>query len=185
MSPATARNLNAAGAIGISLVLLGAYGVQFILWEFPCPLCLLQRLGMLGAAFGMMLNLRFGIKPSHYGISIISAVFGASVSMRQIQLHIVPVEGQPTGYGSAIFGLHLYTWAFLVIAATILILSIIMLSGRQFESNESADARPAGGITKFVFILFIIIAAANTVTTFLECGLGPCPDNPTQYEMLN
>jgi disulfide bond formation protein DsbB len=183
MNPSTAKILNAAGAIGISTVLLGAYGVQFILWEFPCPLCLLQRVGMLGVALGMMMNLRFGIKPSHYGISIISAIFGGAVSLRQILLHIVPVEGQPAGYGSAIFGFHLYTWAFIIFAATVLILAIIMLFDKQFTKDES-EIKPVSGIVKFVFILFILIASANVVTTFLECGFGPCPDNPVDYEML-
>jgi disulfide bond formation protein DsbB len=89
---------------------------------------------MLGVAFGAMLNLRYGIRPSHYGVSLISAVFGACVSTRQILLHIVPGTGT-SGYGSAVLGLHLYTWAFIVFAVVILLIGIVMFFEGQFEKN--------------------------------------------------
>jgi disulfide bond formation protein DsbB len=180
MTPSLARNINILGALGISSVLLGAYGFQFILWEFPCPLCLLIRMGMLGVAFGFLLNLKFGIRPSHYGVSIISAMFGGAVALRQVLLHIVPGTGS---YGSPVFGMHLYTWAFVIFAAAVLIIGILLVFDRQFSIKETEE--PAlSGFAKFIFILVIGIALANVVTAFLECGFGPCPDNPTQYELL-
>ena len=111
MSPSLATKMNIAGLLVICGVLLGAYYMQFVMGEFPCPLCLLQRLGMLGVGFGAMLNLRYGVRPAHYGVSLISAVFGASVSVRQILLHIVPGTG---AYGTPVLGLHLYTWVYRV-----------------------------------------------------------------------
>jgi hypothetical protein len=42
---------------------------------------------------------------------------GAAMSMRQILLHVVPGTG---AYGNAIFGLHLYTWAFISLALMII-----------------------------------------------------------------
>lgn len=180
MTPSLARNINILGALGISSVLLGAYGFQFILWEFPCPLCLLIRMGMLGVAFGFLLNLKFGIRPSHYGVSIISAMFGGAVALRQVLLHIVPGTGS---YGSPVFGMHLYTWAFVIFAAAVLIIGILLVFDRQFVNKETEE--PAlSGFAKFVFILVIVIALTNVVTAFLECGIGPCPDNPVQYELL-
>jgi len=53
VSPALARRLNAVFVLAMCAMLLGAYGVQFILRELPCPLCLLQRAGMLGVACGL------------------------------------------------------------------------------------------------------------------------------------
>ncbi|MEQ9617871.1 MAG: disulfide bond formation protein B [Deltaproteobacteria bacterium] len=182
MNPALARNLNALGVLGICGVLLGAYFIQFVKGEFPCPLCLLQRLGMLGVAFGAMLNLRFGIRPSHYGISLLSAVFGASVSVRQILLHIVPGTGS---YGSPVLGLHLYTWAFVVFVAAIFLIGLMMLWERQFrENHESNSPENMSRFIKTVFFLAVFISASNVVTTFLECGPGQCPDNPVSYEEL-
>ena len=33
-------------------------------------------------------------------------------------------------------------------------------------------------------VLAVGITAANVVTTFLECGLHACPDNPVTFELL-
>ncbi len=182
MNPSLAKNLNILGLLGICGVLLGAYFIQFIKGEFPCPLCLLQRLGMLGVAFGAMLNLRYGIRPAHYGVSLLSALFGASVSIRQILIHIVPGTG---GYGSTVWGLHLYTWAFVVFAVAILLIGLMMVLDGQFEERDVDRAtRDMSFIVKAVFFLAVFIAASNVVTTFLECGFGQCPDNPTSYQEL-
>lgn len=182
MNPEFARKLNIIGVLGICGVLLGAYYVQFVGHEFPCPLCLLQRLGMLGVAFGAMLNLRYGVQPAHYGVSLLSAVFGASVSVRQILLHIVPGTG---GFGTPVWGLHLYTWAFIVFVVAIFLIGIMLIFEGQFKKDllHKAPVR-IGFFVKTVFLLAVFITAANVVTTFLECGFGACPGNPTSYEEL-
>ena len=182
MTPSLATRINSFAVLGICGVLLGAYYIQFVEGEFPCPLCLLQRLAMLGVAFGAMLNLRYGIHTRHYGVSLLSAIFGASVSIRQILLHIDPSD---SGYGSPVLGMHLYTWAFIVFAVVILFIGIMMFFETQFEdSSENRSAKSIGWFIKAVFFLVVLIAAVNVVTTFLECGLGQCPDNPTSYKEL-
>ncbi|MEX1000220.1 MAG: disulfide bond formation protein B [Thermodesulfobacteriota bacterium] len=185
MTPLLATRINIIGILGISGVLLGAYYVQFVEGEFPCPLCLLQRLAMLGVAFGAMLNLRYGIHTRHYAVSLISAILGACVSTRQILLHIVPGAGA-SGFGSSVMGLHLYTWALIVFATVILIIGIMMFFETQFEEKENnKSTKDLSLFIKVVFFLVVIIAAANVVTTFLECGFGQCPDNPISYKVLS
>ncbi len=185
MSPHLANRINAFGVLGICGILLGAYYIQYVKGEVPCPLCLLQRLAMLGVAFGAMLNLRYGLHPRHYAVSLISALLGASISIRQILLHIVPGPG-PSGYGTPVFGMHLYTWAFLIFAAAILLIGVMMYFETQFEGHErSGSKRDLSLFVKSVFFLVVIIAAANVVTTFLECGITQCPANPTSYLELN
>jgi disulfide bond formation protein DsbB len=180
MPPSLATRINSFAVLGICGVLLGAYYIQFVDGEFPCPLCLLQRLAMLGVAFGAMLNLRYGIHTRHYGVSLLSAIFGASVSIRQILLHIDPSD---SGYGSPVLGMHLYTWAFIVFAVVILLIGIMMFFETQFEdSSENRSAKSIGWFVKAVFSLVVLIAASNVITTFLECGFGQCPDNPISYK---
>jgi disulfide bond formation protein DsbB len=189
MTPSIEKTINIIGILGLSLVIIGAYTVQFALGELPCPLCLLQRVGMLMVMTGFVMNLKFGIKPAHYGMSIIGALFGASVSMRQVLLHIVPVPGQPTGYGTPILGMHLYTWAFIFFTMTIFIIAVVMLFGKQFETSfngsnsksSKASSNRLEGFAMFAFYVIFILAVANVVTSFMECGLGPCPDNPVNY----
>ncbi len=165
----------------LAMPLLGAFGIQLLMHEIPCPLCLLQRVGMLGVAVGLIMNLRFGIRPLHYGISIVSALVGATISTRQILLHIVPSADGITGYGDAVLGMHLYTWALVVFLASILGIALLMI-GMKWGDISKREIIALGTAEKAVFFLFIILALANTVGAFLECGLLPCPDNPLQYK---
>ncbi len=165
----------------LSMPLLGAFGIQIFMHEIPCPLCLLQRVGMLGVAVGLLMNLRFGIRPMHYGISIISALIGAAISTRQILLHIVPSADGITGYGDAVLGMHLYTWALVVFLASILGIALLMIL-MKWRDITYEKVVTLSILEKVFFLLFILLALANTTGAFLECGLLPCPDNPLQYK---
>lgn len=107
----------------IGFILLFAFYIQIFWREDPCPLCLLQRLGLIGIASGLVMNLRFGISSKHYAISLFSALFGIAVSIRQILLHIVP--GTPM-LGTPIFGLHLYTWSFVGYVGMLLYIGLLL-----------------------------------------------------------
>ena len=110
MSADLSRLLNALGLLALDTVLALAFVDQLWFRDLPCPLCILQRAGFFAAGVGIALNLVFGPKPSHYGVAIIGAIAGGIISMRQILLYIVPGTGS---YGNPVFGLHLYTWAFI------------------------------------------------------------------------
>ncbi len=179
MSPKLGRSCNVLFVLAVTCILLGAYAVQFGAGELPCPLCLLQRLAMLGVGTGAMLNVLFGVRPQHYGLSLASAIFGGIVAGRQVLLHVAP--GDP-GFGSAIWGLHLYTWSFVAFVGIGCILSAMLWLDAQFAPAARRNGRlplsPAAGA---VLALFMLVAVANVATTVLLCGLGPCPDNPTGY----
>src|SRR5205823_4111739 len=128
--------LNALGLYAIALVLLVAFAAQLLLHELPCPLCLLQRqFAML--AVGPILNVRFGLRPSHYAVSLLTAVAGAAFAARQILLHVMP--GDP-GYGSALLGYHYYTWAFIGFAVAIVALAAMLLFDEQFRELDKPQA---------------------------------------------
>jgi disulfide bond formation protein DsbB len=180
MTPSIARTLNAVGLLAVSLVLIAAFLDQFLLGELPCPLCLLQRVGFMGAALGLALNVKFGPRPGHYGVVILSACFGGLVSIRQILGHIVPGTGT---YGSAILGLHFYSWALLVFGAIVLGCAALLFFERQFERSDAVPWR-ATTVGMAMVGLAAALALANGVSTVLECGAGLCPDNPVAYELL-
>ena len=154
--------------------------MQFVGHEIPCPLCLLQRIAMLGIAIGALLNVRFGPSPAGYAVSLLSALFGACVSIRQILLHILPED---PGYGAPVLGLHLYTWALVVFLVTLLLGSAMLLLGSQFR--EPPRARSLNRIHQLAFFLVLVIAAGNALATFAECGPGVCPANPESYQLLD
>ena len=184
LSNETVRKLNLYALILLMLPLIGAFGIQLYMHELPCPLCLLQRVGMLGVAVGLAMNLRFGIHPAHYGISIISAVIGAAVATRQILLHIVPTPDGVTGFGDPVLGLHLYTWSLIVFISCIIGIALLMALMKWGEELKTQKQK----FVKYEIIvisLFLILALGNSASAYLECGFEPCPENPTEYIHLD
>jgi disulfide bond formation protein DsbB len=184
MSPQLSRTLNALGLLAICGVLIAAFVDQFANFDLPCPLCLLQRVGLVAVGFGLCLNVLRGPRPHHYGMMILAAVFGGSVSIRQILLHIVPGTGS---YGDAFLGLHFYTWAGIVFFCIILGSAIMLLfDGQYAASDEGSASQPFGGqaLPRIAFGLMVVLAAGNAVSALLECGPGICDDPPTDYKLI-
>jgi disulfide bond formation protein DsbB len=80
------------------LILAAAFGMQLILGEPPCPLCVVQRIALMTCALGplyTLLQARDGVLSCRAiaigsGVSIVSALLGAAASTRQVLLHILP-----------------------------------------------------------------------------------------------
>lgn len=93
------RLLNAVGFL-VSAVGLGfAWYAQFGLGLEPCPLCILQRLALLGVA---LLFLAAAVQNPHdwgariYGMLVgLSVVFGAAIAARHVWLQHLPPEEVP------------------------------------------------------------------------------------------
>ena len=181
MTPALAITANALGLYAIAFVLAAAFGAQLMLGELPCPLCLLQRIQFALLAIGPILNIRYGPKPSQYGLSLLAAVVGAIVAGRQILLHIMP--GDP-GFGSAILGYHYYTWCFVGFSAAIVLIGAVLLFDRQFGADAALAPPAPNAFAKTAVWLVIGLTALNVASTVLECGFAACPDSPVSYELL-
>ncbi|MFI2811204.1 MULTISPECIES: disulfide bond formation protein B [Microbulbifer] len=170
--------LDALGLLALAGVLWFAFAWQLLLHELPCPLCLLQRAAFAMAGVGLLLNLRFGVRPLHYGIAVLSSLAGLVASGRQVLLHIAP--GNP-GFGSPFMGLHFYTWALITFFALLAYCGVMLLTDRV---DDRPQPRPLGFLARLAVLAFLAILAVNALSTTLECGLGPCPDNPTDYLWL-
>lgn len=166
-------------------VLLGAFGAQ-LKGDMPCPLCILQRMAMLLCVAGPAWLLARSWKrevdaidyAQCYGASIIAALAGATMSGRQVLIHIAP--GDP-GYGEPMLGMHLYSWAFVVFATVILVSGLHML-----VLPRRAERLPFAGASRVVVGLALAIAALNMVAVFFEEGFHlVLPDNPTEYRLLD
>src|SRR5258708_26053121 len=140
MTQTRAITLNALSLYAVALVLAAVFAAQFMLHELPCPLCLLQRILFALLAVGPILNIRFGPRPSHYAMSLLSAAAGAVASTRQVLLHILPGDA---GYGSALLGYHYYSWALIGFIAPIVLLAAILLFDPPFA--DGGTALPADG----------------------------------------
>lgn len=162
-----ARILNALVILLLCCILLGGFAVQFFKGEQPCPLCMLQRLGMIGVAASLLLNLKFGIKPLHYGLALFSAVFGMLIALRHIALFACPGFGKSDS--TPVFGLSLFTWSFLIFVCCILAIGVLLLLHK-----ENSPKKPFGLLGYGSLFFLLLMTGANLVTTAMKCGLGPC-----------
>lgn len=127
---------------------------------------------MFGVIFGLSLNIYFGFKPQHFAVVIIAAIIGCMFSMRQVLLHICPDPGN-LGYGTPIFGFHLYTWGVFIFGASILGSAIFLFFSNSFKKMKNVILP----FEKYTFYLATAILLINVVATFFECQLGPCCEN--------
>ena len=162
---------NSLCALIVCGILLGAFYFQFFLHEDPCPLCLLQRMGMLGVLFGLACNTWFGFRNEHIALVLIAALVGVTFSIRQVLLHVCPVPGEPTGYGTPVMGMHLYSWGVLIFGATILAAAVFLL---LIKPEASQTRRAPTLFERAAFFLAAAICCANVAATLFECGIGPC-----------
>lgn len=172
--------LNVLGLLGISLILAVAFFYQLALGELPCPLCLLQRAGFIAIGMGFLLNMRLGERPSHYAMILIASLVTGFISMRQVSLHLAP--GDP-GYGSALLGLHFYTWALIAAVGVVCYVALVFVL-KDVTGKRDADAPTGGPASNAAFAIFALLVAANLLSTVLECGAGQCDDNPVHYFLL-
>jgi len=167
-------NMIALVAVCGSLVV--AFYWQIAFNELPCPLCQLQRVGLILAGIGFMLNLRFGPSAVHYAIILASAMGGAAASMRQVLLHIMPGD---TGYGTALFGLHFYTWGLISFIVMMIFCAVMLCIDRN--NMKAAATTAMASLTAVIIYFFFALTAANVVSSVMVCKFGACPDNPTEY----
>ncbi len=152
---------------------------QFIFHELPCPLCLLQRIGLFCIAFGAMMNLKHGKKFKYDLIIIISSIYSLMVAMRQVLLHIAPGDA---GYGSKFLDLHFYTWNDIVSFLFIILVSLSpMFKGIILNKVLSYFSISTNFVIKLLFSAFLILLLINIISVYMECGFMQCPDNPVKY----
>lgn len=171
-------------------ILSGAmFYYQFGVGELPCPLCILQRMGMmlssLGAVYVLVHSLRGQLSSKHFttgvGLAILGAVLGGMMSFRQIELHLAP--GDP-GYGEAVLGLHLYSWAIITFIVVIMFSGAMLVFGNEFQP-VAPRAKWARTLAWVVIWAFIVTIALNMVVVFAEEGFNwYLPDDPTRYQLF-
>ena len=160
----------------VAAIVSWAMVLQYAFGEIPCPLCLLQRVAMLGCCFGLIVQLREeGPERTERGtgIALLFALLLLVISARQVLLDIVPRPGHDY-IGQPVFGLHMPVWSVLIAVALLGGVAIrLVLFGApraQAGARDSAFSRPARALEIYV----LAISAINFVSVVLQCGLGEC-----------
>jgi disulfide bond formation protein DsbB len=166
-----------------NFVLAGGFFFQFALHEFPCPLCMIQRYFMMLACFGplyiILATKNRTITPQKfmrgYGLSLLAALLGASASIRQILLHIAPKD---PGYGSAVFGIHTYTWALISFIVVMFFCAFMMIFAKEL-CPKGSEYNVIATINIWIFAVLII---ANLFAIIAEEGFHfLLTSDPTKY----
>ena len=180
-----------AWVMAYTVVMCSAFFIQFVKGEFPCPLCMLQRYGMIlatvGALFVIMQARRGTLTVARYaqglGMGLLGVLAGAAVSVRQIELHILP--GDP-GYGEPFLRLHLYTWAFVTFSIVMIYVGVMLMLMPKGIPAAPVSGSAAWNISTAIIWLFIAVVAANVVAIiFLEGFAGVLPDDPESYNLID
>lgn len=166
----------------IAAVLTAAMVMQYAYGELPCPLCLLQRVAMIGVCFGLMQNFRNGFSDRNLGYSLLFSVFLLVVAVRQTLLDIYPRPGHEY-VGSAILGLHMPVWSILIAVALITAFALKLCVLGSEDGSKAPDRKsPVGRIATVLSLYVIAVALINSGSVFVQCGLGQC--HTTGYALL-
>ena len=176
--------------LAYTLVLALALLLQFVEGEPPCPLCMLQRYGMILSTIGALWIVidarRRTLTPQTYlqglGLAALGAFVGAVFAARQVLLHILPGDA---GYGDAVMGLHLYSWAFITFCVAIVFTCILAILAPSAMPIAPSSTSPAARSSSIIGLAFLAIIAVNAVMIiFLEGPAWVLPDNPTHYRLF-
>jgi len=160
----------------IAGILTAAMTLQYVNGELPCPLCLLERVAMLGVCFGIMLNFRRGFSYQNTGFSLLFAIVLLVISVRQSLLDIYPRPGHEY-IGSAIFGIHMPVWSIIIALALLTAYAIKLAILGDDEYLREADVSEFPAIRRIADILSVYVIAIcliNLVSVVLQCGFGEC-----------
>ncbi|MFJ9343987.1 disulfide bond formation protein B [Streptomyces sp. NPDC101733] len=180
--------------VGWAGVVCGGLYFQLGLGEHPCPLCVVQRMFMLLAALGAGYVIRTALATgavtgrdymTGWGLALVAVTGGSFASWRQTSLHLLPGD---KGYGSEVFGLHLYVWAWILFTLAALAIGVVL----AFAHATADRAVPTSGpgpyrlVGTFALGFLGLVMGVNLVAVFLEEGLHWfLPDDPTRYEFFH
>ncbi len=163
-------------------ILTFAQILQFAGGEIPCPLCLLQRVAMLGVCFGLIRDLRDQPLIHNAGLSMIFAMLLLVISVRQTLLDIYPRRGHEY-IGSAIFGIHMPVWSVLIAAALLLAFALkftVLGGGEKLTPLKKFPA--LAGAAKLLSLYVITLCVLNFVSVVVQCGADAC--HTYEYRLL-
>ncbi len=162
--------------VGLGAILTTAMVLQYGFGELPCPLCLLQRVAMLGVVVALLMQFRTGFSYQNTGIAMLFALMLLVVAERQTLLDIYPRPGHEY-VGTAILGLHMPVWGIVIGLGLLLafILRLAVLGGPRQAAAFPAETFPLlRRLGLIVGALVTVIALVNFGSVAVQCGIGEC-----------
>ncbi|NUS43516.1 MAG: disulfide bond formation protein B [Mycobacteriaceae bacterium] len=186
---ALGRALPYVFVLGVCAVLASGYIAQCAGSAHPCPLGVIQRMGLMLTAIGPAWILARGVAASRitasdyttgFGFAAVAALVSAAVSAARPDSHR-PVP-HDSGYGAAFLGLHLHSWALIAFSLAALVAAGACLAAGELALEQVRFTGPA----RTALAVLAAVVAAGVVITFLESGLHwTLPANPSRYRFFD
>lgn len=159
------RQVNALMLFLVCVGLVFSLAWQGMAAGYICPLCTLQRMALVMAGVGLLLNVRLGPSPLHYAMTIAAALAGAAISC---WLALLPAEASD----KLLMGLRLHSWAFVIFGVLAAFALLMQTLDRRWGDN--AIKRTTSLLGTAVMVLFLVAALASAVGTVMDCGASTC-----------
>lgn len=178
----TEKNFNIVMTTAVAIILVVPVGMAciylgFIKGESPCLLCGHERFGMIAVGVLGLFMVRYGVKIKYIALVFLCGFWFLFEGLRHVGNHAARDIGQ--GFGEAMFGLHTYTWAFVVYWVVILAMAVMLFFirkdnelGKELLSSE-VKIKDFCGYSKAVLALSAFIIFANVLQFLITNGPPP------------
>ncbi|MGN6579220.1 MAG: disulfide bond formation protein B [Bordetella sp.] len=159
------RQVNALMLFLVCVGLIFSLTWQGMTADYACPLCTLQRMALVLAGVGLLLNVRLGPSPLHYAMTTTAALSGIAISC---WLALLPADAN----ARLLMGLRLHSWAFVMFGVLVVFALLMQTLDRRWGDN--AIKRATSLLGTIVMALFLVAALASTAGTVMDCGVSTC-----------
>lgn len=178
----TEKNFNLVMSTAVALILIVPVGMAcvylgFVKGESPCLLCGHERFGMVAVGVLGLFMVRYGVKIKYVALVFLCGFWFLFEGLRHVGNHAARDIGQ--GFGEAMFGLHTYTWAFVVYWCVILAMALMLFFIRKDNVlgkdllEPSVKIKEFSGYAKGVVALSTLIIFANVLQFLITNGPPP------------
>lgn len=178
----TEKNFNLVMSTAVALILIVPVGMAcvylgFVKGESPCLLCGHERFGMVAVGVLGLFMVRYGVKIKYVALVFLCGFWFLFEGLRHVGNHAARDIGQ--GFGEAMFGLHTYTWAFVVYWCVILAMALMLFFIRKDNVlgkdllEPSVKIKEFSGYAKGVVALSTLIIFANILQFLITNGPPP------------
>jgi disulfide bond formation protein DsbB len=170
------RRVNTLALLAVSAMLFFSLAWQFLMDDYACATCTLQRAILALAGMGLLLNVRLGPSPLHYVMTIATSLAGASVSAWQV---LQPPEEDLV----RLAGLQFDSWAFLSYSGLVAFSLLMLALDRKWGDNNVK--LPLAVPATVVMSLFLVAVLCSAAGPLLDCGgVSACLPSPQALAAL-
>lgn len=178
----TEANFKLVMTTAVAIILIVPVGMAnlylgFVKGESPCLLCGHERFGMVVVGVLGLFMVRYGVKIKYVALVFLTGFWFLFEGLRHIGNHAQRDIGQ--GFGEAMFGLHTYTWAFVVYWCVILAMALMLFFVRKDNAlgkellEPSVKVKEFSGYGKIVLVLSTFIVFTNALQFLITNGPPP------------